>query len=453
MSTGTGAAVAVLAGHSTRGILVAFAAVLAAACAAEMTHEAAWYVAAAALLVLGLAIGGRHWMRRASGKVAVVVAGAVLIIGGLLAADPVKIATAAAPMSSAIVLMLSIALIRPIFSDHRLDTALAALLLRVPACLRPLAIVLATCGCALGLSFGAVGVFGATLKRRAAPASLAACLIMQGLVLSMLLGPSTASVAAVMATYPGVSWGASLTIGLPLLAAGVIVATVLGRPLVIELGEAQRRGALPAAIAVLLAELATAILAHAALGLSMTLAISLASTLVALGCIAIWGRRDFVAALARADERMHESWHSMMAESALFLACGLVVGLMQTTDLAETAKSLAMVVLPSGFAGIAALLLAMPLLSVIGIHPMVPFAVLSPVIPAAVLGISETGLYAIWIAGFMLSMLVSPVSVLTMVAGITFDLPGHLLGVRGNGLYAAVFAIAGAILIALCCAA
>ena len=92
------------------------------------------------------------------------------------------------------------------------------------------------------------------------------------------------------------------------------------------------------------------------------------------------------------------------------------------------------------------------LITVAGIHPMVPFALLAPIVSAASLGITGVGLYAMWIVTFMLSMLLSPISVLTMVTVASFDIPSGLLGLRGNGVYAAAFAATATLAIGLFCA-
>jgi len=455
MTSSTVAAVAAAAGRASRELpwgLAGCGAALAASSAGELTGRAAWDGVAALLFAGGLAVGWRHWLTRPSGRVAVVVALGALGLGAALAPDPMAILAAAARMSNVIVLMLCVALMRPIFADRQLDAALAATVSRVPAALRPAAIVLASCGAALGLSFGAVGVTGATLSRRAGPEQVAACSAMRGLVLSMLVAPSTASVAAVMAMFPGVSWSACLTIGAPLAAIGAVLAAVITRPLAMEPCE-HRRANVALAVCILLAELGATVFAHVVLHMSMTLAISVASSFIALSCALYWGRGNVATALARADGELAARWTTIMPETALFLSCGLLVGVMQIPELAAGAKSLAVHVLPGGMWGIAAILFAVPLITVAGIHPMVPFALLAPTLSAASLGITETGLYAMWIVTFMLSMLLSPISVLTMVTVTSFDIPGRLLGLRGNGLYAAALAAAATLAIGLLCAA
>jgi hypothetical protein len=207
------------------------------------------------------------------------------------------------------------------------------------------------------------------------------------------------------------------------------------------------------AICILVAELGATVFAHLVLHMSMTLAISIASSFTALACALYWGRGNVSTALARADGELSARWTTIMPETALFLSCGLLVGVMQIPELAATAKSLAVLVLPGGMWGIAAILFVVPLITVAGIHPMVPFALLAPTVSAASLGISETGLYGMWIVTFMLSMLLSPISVLTMVTVTSFDIPGRLLGLRGNGLYAAALAGVATVAIGLLCAA
>lgn len=432
--------------------LFGFSAALVATCAGELTGHVAWDAAAMLLFVVGLAAGWRHWLNRASGRVALLVAVGSLVAGWMLAPNPMVVVSSAARMSSVIVLMLCVALLRPIFADRQLDAAMAATLARFPEALRPAIVVFASCIGALGLSFGAVGVAGATLSRRAEPEQVAACASMRGLVLSMLLAPSTASVAAVMATFPDVSWGMSLAIGAPLALIGTVMAGFMAKPLIME-PVAHRRANVAIAIGILLVEFAATLFAHLRLGLSVTLAISLASSVVALGCMLYWGRHEPPAALVRADEEIVERWTSIMPETALFLSCGMLVGVMQIPEVAAIAKSIAMAALPGGIWGIAAILFAVPLITVAGIHPMVPFAMLAPTISAASLGITDTGLYAVWIVTFMLSMLLTPISVLTMVTVTSFGIPARGLGLRGNGLYAAALAAASTVAIAVLCAA
>jgi hypothetical protein len=125
---------------------------------------------------------------------------------------------------------------------------------------------------------------------------------------------------------------------------------------------------------------------------------------------------------------------------------------MQSPELAGVARAAVAATLPGGMWGIGVVLFAIPVIAVAGIHPMVPFALLAPMVTQSSLGISEAGLYAMWIVAFMLAMLLSPVSVLTMVTTTNFGVSGRLLGVRGNGLYAVALAAASVVAIGVLCA-
>jgi hypothetical protein len=154
-----------------------------------------------------------NWVGRRSGQVAILLTiGAIFgmfAVGG----DLVRILVAASRMAVVIVLILCVALIRPALAELKRDHAVAAIAARAPRPLRGCAILLGVTIAGLGLSFGAVSVFGGSLRERTNDDATAACAAMRGLALSMTLGPSTASVAAVMAAYPHVGWGEGLRIG------------------------------------------------------------------------------------------------------------------------------------------------------------------------------------------------------------------------------------------------
>lgn len=429
--------------------LGAFAVLIGACCAAELSGDTRWYDVTALLLAAGLALAGRTWLARGSGKFAIGLAGAAAVFTVALGIDPLAVIGGAARMSDVVILMLSIAMVRPIFAEWRLDDALAALLAQVRPALRRPMLLLAACLASLGLSFGAVGIFGASLGQRAIPEDIAPHATMRGLVLSMLLGPSTASVAAVMTLHPAVSWATALSLGVPLAVAGTVFGSLGGRSLVVT-SAADWRGAW-IALAILATEFAIAIFAHVILGFSMILAISLASVGVTIAWLLFSGRDDLRSALWQADAQMSRTWQLVMPEAALFLASGLVVGLMHSAVVAHAVNTIARSTLPSGMYGVAMILIAVPLITVAGIHPIVLFALLGPAATSVVLGVNEVGLYTMWVVVFMLSMLLSPVSVLTMVTVTNFGIPGRLLGLRGHGLYALALALTSAAAIAMLC--
>ena len=436
--------------------LLMLSGILGVALLAEFQRSAILYGVLAMGLTIGLVPALKDWAGRRSGKLALLLAvGAILgtlAVGGNL----LRIAVVASRMSEVVVLVLCVALIRPALVELRLDHAVAAMAARVPWPFRGGAVVLGVTIAGLGLSFGAVSVFGGSLRGRTGDDAIAARAAMQGLALSMILGPSNASVAAVMATFPGVAWGDALLVGLPIAVAGIVVGAIAGRRLTIA-AEPASTGELTRAVVAILAVPTVAVALHLASGLSMTLAIAASAVLVAalLLSFAIGGgaateRGGLTGMLLRSDRQVGEAWKQASAETALFLACGLFMGFMREPAVAEPARAFVAAVLPLGYAGLLVMMVGVPLASTLGIHPMAPFAILAPVLTPSVLGIAAPGVFQAWIVAIGLSLVVSPASILTVTTVSSFGVPAERLGLRWNGIYAAsVAAIATGFLLFL----
>ena len=334
----------------------------------------------ATALALGLAPTWKNWVGRRSGKVAILLAiGAILgtfAVGG----DLVRVLVAASRMAVVIVLILCVALIRPALAELGLDHAVAAVAARAPRLLRGCAILLGATIAGLGLSFGAVSIFGGSLRGRTDNDATAARAAMRGLALSMTLGPSTASVAAVMAAYPHVGWGDALSIGLPITLGGIVIGAIAARRLTISAEPASARELTRATLAIL-AVPAVAVLASAGLwsvhhsrhrhrrrcrrGVLANLRHARRHAATA---------RCIRQALLRSDVHLGEAWAQASAETALFLACGLVLGFMREPVVAEAARAVFAFV-PHGYPGLLVMLVGVPLVTTLGVHPMALFAI------------------------------------------------------------------------------
>ena len=409
---------------------------------AEARQSAACYGVLATALALGLVPTWRYWVGRRSGKLAILLAiGAILgtlAVGG----DLIRILVAASGMAVVIVLILCVALLRPALGELGLDHAVAAIAARAPRSLRGCAILVGVTIAGLGLSFGAVSIFAGSLRGRTNNDATAARAAMRGLALSMILGPSTASVAAVMAAYPRVGWGDALLVGLPIALGGIVIGSIGSRHLTIS-AEPASAGELTRAMVAILAVPAVAVGLRLSFGLSMTLAIATAAVIVAvvlLTCAthAATGpqRGAMRQVLLRSDVQLGEAWAHAGAETALFLACGLVLGFMRQPVVAEAARALFAFV-PHGPPGLLVMMVGVPLVTTLGIHPMALFAILAPVLTPSVLGMSEPAVFQAWIVSAGLSMIVSPASILTVTTVLSFGVPADRLCLRGNGWYAA----------------
>ena len=434
------AAGSVLQGFPTN--LVMLVGVLGVALLAESQQSAAPYGVLAAALALGLVPTRKNWVSRRNGKVAILLAIGTILGTLAVGGDLVRIMVAASRMAVVIVLILCAALIRPALAELGLGHAVAAIAARAPRSLRGCAVLLGVTIAGLGLSFGAVSVFGGSLRGRTDDDATAARAAMRGLALSMILGPSTASVAAVMAAYPHVGWGDALLIGLPIALAGIVIGSIAVRHLTIA-AEPASSGELARAVLVILAVPAVAVCLRLAFSLSMTLAIATAAVIVAallLTCTTRTQRGDLRQVLLRSNVQLGEAWAQASAETALFLACGLVLGFMREPVIAESARAVFAFV-PHGYPGLLVMMIGVPLVTTLGIHPMALFAILAPVLTPAILGMSEPSVFQAWIVAVGLSMIVSPASILTITTVLSFGVPAERLCLRGNGLYAASLAI------------
>ncbi len=413
---------------------------------AESRQSAGAYGVLATGLALGLVPTRKYWVGRRSGKVAILLT--IGVIFGTLAVggDVVRILVAASRMAVVIVLILCVALIRPALAELGLDHAVAAIAARAPRPLRGCAILFGVMIAGLGLSFGAVSVFGGSLQGRTDDDATAARAAMRGLALSMTLGPSTASVAAVMAAYPHVGWGDTLLIGLPIALAGIVIGSIAARRLTIS-AELTSARVLTRAISAILAVPAVAVLLRLIFGLSMTLAIATAATIVAASLLTCASRAatketrgDVRQMILRSDAQLGEAWAQASAQTALFLACGLVLGFMREPVIAAFARAVFAFV-PRGYPGLLVMMVGVPLVTALGIHPMALFAILAPVLTPSMLGMSEPSVFQAWIVAIGLSMIVSPASILTVTTVLSFNVPADRLCLRGNGLYAASLAV------------
>jgi hypothetical protein len=144
--------------------------------------------------------------------------------------------------------------------------------------------------------------------------------------------------------------------------------------------------------------------------------------------------------LLRSEAQLGEAWAHAGAETALFLACGLVLGFMREPVIAESARTVFAFV-PHGYPGLLVMLVGVPLVTTLGIHPMALFAILAPVLTLVLPGMSEPGVFQAWIVAVGLSMVVSPASILTVTTVLSFGVSADRLCLRGNGLYAAGLAV------------
>jgi hypothetical protein len=393
---------------------------------------------------IGLIVSARDWLRTSNGKLALGLTAVTAVVGVSLKVSVWTILDGAAAMLPAAVLLVTTSIVRPAFTACRLDHYLASTLTRVPPRLRALGVDTMAIATGLAAGFGSLAMLGSALGSRAEPRHAAANTAMRGLSMSMLLGPSIASVAVIRMTLPPIPWIASIVTALPLLAASFAISAVLTPPIKVRSdGLAGRR--LPHLVALpMLASVPVLAFAAAALWqLEATESITFGCLTTGLLLSYLHGSSDTTAIL---DDQILRGWSRSQAEIALFAASGAVASLLRDPAVAALAHPVAALV-PSGTAGVLFLLVVVPAICVVGVHPLPLFALLAPLIPASQLGLNASGLYQIWIVTVGIALLLSPASILTSITKTSFDLSSDQVGLRRNIIYAVLMGAAAAILI------
>ncbi|MBX9634020.1 MAG: hypothetical protein K2X44_03480 [Magnetospirillum sp.] len=168
-----------------------------------------------ALVLVGVIVapGLKRSVASATGCFAIVQMLAAIVL--LMAAGHMDFSTVLSGMRFAGVasFLICMPLYARLFRSSGLDRVLINGLGRVRPGYRAPVLLAGAIGSAMGLSFGTITIFGAALPKESRPT---AALLARGVVISMLLAPTTGSVAAVMTAFPTLGLGTILTATLPL---------------------------------------------------------------------------------------------------------------------------------------------------------------------------------------------------------------------------------------------
>ena len=398
--------------------------------------------AAAVLFSVVLLLHRGPWMRRASGRLAVAIAGGAVILVALHG-HSAALVVGAAQNVSVVVLLLCVSLLRLPVKVSGLDQELALPLRHVGEKARVFAVTLLSSLLAPILNLGTVAFLGAFLKGRSNPEASVPQAITRGVGAAMLWSPTFAPVALVMAAFPQVSWASTIPIAMPLLAFAVILALLVGggRVAIPDLGTL-REGVNLLRVATLMAAVAGAIgTFRVAIGFPVTASVSLAGLVGFLLWFSCLDRISFDRVLKAAAEHTSVFFDQIAAEAALFLAAGLLAQAFSVPHWAAILdRALGFVHQPT-WQAMASIVWGVPLLAVLGVHPIVPFSILVHFVTADSLGVSPPVLYMMWVVVWMLSLIVSPASALNMAASASFGLSSWRLGSGSNWVFGAAFAM------------
>ena len=310
---------------------------------------------------------------------------------------------------SVVALLLGIALLQRAFRNLEASDLLRAALARADARWIGLILIALAALLALPLSLATVSIMTTLLAGVVTQPRDVARLSMRMVGLTMYILPTTVASAAVYASIPGLHAADILALGVPLFLLGALL-NIRIRPQLTPTS-----GALPSARP--LALFALAFTGVFALCLAGGLAVPEAVGLSGLGVFALDARRRRVGLGASLLDAAQAA-KGCSAEVILMFACGLLACALLRVGAGPSALLEPMRALwayPGAALGVVLLLL--PAVSVLGVHPLILFNVIFPLVDNSLLG-GPAVQYIAWVSMFMLAQLVSPVSISAILAAV-----------------------------------
>jgi hypothetical protein len=421
-------------------------------CAAAIVGDiAGWQPAqqtAAALLVLALALDARLWLARGNGRLSLAIGVGALLLGWV-AGDPLEALAGLSHYMPVIALLLCVSLIRLPMTASGIDVPLKGLLAKVRKSARSGTVTAASVVLAPMLNLGTLAFMSSFLKEHSRPDTTAPAAVTRGIGMSMLWAPSFAPIALVMAAFPNVAWVSTLPIAIALLAGSVILGARVRGDIDVGLPPQELHwNRLWMAAGLIAVALATSISLRIIADAPLTAAVSSSGVAVFLVWLAVSPskRIEWTALLSAHTTRM---WQAVIAESALFAASGVMAEVLRQPHWASLLQHwLAFVNRPT-WEAMAMLILGIPALAMIGLHPIVPFSILVHTVTPEGLGVAPPVLYMTWVVVWILSLLVSPVSALNLSASAAFGVSSWRLGFQANWRYGLALGVAAVFILHL----
>ncbi|MEK8089329.1 hypothetical protein [Thermithiobacillus plumbiphilus] len=421
-------------------------------CAAAIVGDIAQWPAlqqtATVLLVLALMLDARLWITRGSGKLSLAVGVGALVLGWL-AGDPLQALMGLTHYTPVIALLLCVSLIRLPMTASGVDASIKGVLAKVRKSARSGTVTAASVLLAPMLNLGTLAFMSSFLKDNSRPDTTAPVAVTRGIVMSMLWAPSFAPIAMVMAAFPNVTWISTLPIAITLLAASVILgARVRGDIDTGLLPSEIHWHRLWMAASLIAVMLATSILLRVLVDAPLTDAVSASGVVVFFVWLAVAPskRSEWVTLLSAHTAYM---WQAVIAESALFAASGILAEVLRQPHWASMLQYWLSFANQPTWGAMTTLVLGIPALATIGLHPIVPFSILVHTVTPQGLGVTPPVLYMTWVIIWVLSLLVSPVSALNLTASAAFGVSSWRLGFQTNWCYGLALGVAAVFILHL----
>ncbi len=398
------------------------------------------------LFVVIATIYAKEWLAKTNGRLALVLGLSAFILWLPTEMSLSKFLNGAAFFRTVILLLISISVIRLVFLATGLDKEILSIVTRVGRSARLHALLLTSFVGTFAFSLAVVNLAGAMLRERSRPSNSVPRVVMRGVCATMFLAPTTAAVGVVSGAFSEISWGAIAATGFPLSVLAVLLSLRVRGMVSCKIQKLK-----DSAVAIHQRRLgfmlvgwflAGVFLCHQLLDTSPVVSVSLSGLLLLvpfLWLAPMFHCGDETRSPWIWQTHFDQFWPKIIPEVVLFMVSGILITVLRQPFWHDLAAPIAGVLAHTGMWGVAVVVLGLPTLSLAGIHPIVLFSVFSSFITSELLGVSSVVMYMSWVSMFMISMLISPIAILTILTGSSFGLSTWHIGFRSHAVYASIF--------------
>jgi hypothetical protein len=332
-------------------------------------------------------------------------------------------------------LLFGIYLLRKVFARAGLEVVLSQWVGRVSRRLLAPLFYGASCALAVPMSVGAVGIVSTAFAGVIRPRHAVAIICMRAVSSTIIILPTTASAAIVSASLPALDVFAIFQVGIPVFILAFASSFFYHLDVIstdkkaISLESRSPHSFLP--LTVFWGLLVTLLIAgwHTAEGIALAAIVTfLADT--------VTNRRP----LRVITSDVTDAVTGMSNELLLLFACGLLAGFLEHSPLPTSLKNGMSALTDYPAAAAAVVLLVLPVIAALGVHPVILFSLAFPLIDGAALG-DLSHQYLAWSTMFATAQLISPVSVSARLAAAAVDANASEMSFRAHGVYGMGFAV------------
>nr|WP_089447522.1 hypothetical protein [Burkholderia sp. AU33423] len=361
------------------------------------------------------------------------------------AVDAPQLLAAMGRFSPVMALLVGVSLFRHSLTRSGLAALVSSRLITPPDRARnSVRVALATMALTLFTSQGAISMMGAVCGPQVRNRLGIARITMRSLCASMFILPTTVASASIAAAIPHLDSAAVLLLGMPL--ALFVVAGAMTPRLEIDNGRGNAREVDKLKPLVLAAMVASFGVICYVMTNKLTWSFAFATVSgYAFELLVLSGSK---AGPALAKE-VPKSVDGIAPELLLLAASSLLIFTIQHVDLAAYLPQAVRAPLGNPYAVVVLLIVVLPAITMLGVHPMILFGIFFPLVDATVLGPTYVQ-YLAWTSMFVMSNLLSPVSICSILAATSLQMSSRETSYVSNWRFCALgMAIAYVYLLAL----